>query len=328
MIRQLDGITSRLATRARMGTAQSVALREPSSPLPPPHHLTLYDFEGSPWCRLVREYTTILDLRVHMRPCPRETLFGEGVFTTQSRFRPQAMQHLKESLNTDDLIFPLLVDRTRSFHDPVVIRQSYDILTHLWGNYGQSVIPSKHNGHANSLRPDQRVNHPSIPFPLRFLLLSTPSYLRPWPRCGVMRFPSTWDRDDELILYQSEGCSKSRLVREALCSLEIPCLSIPVAKGSSNARLLNEILRKDETDLKEINLPVLHDPASDQTWVGAEQCVVHLWGEYHDETLPSPTWLNPIPADNIGRTNVSFSVGVYAAFLRGSRAFVPTKAME
>jgi hypothetical protein len=118
---------------------QSLSTTAPSSSLPPPkHNLTLYDFEGSPWCRLVREYATILDLTLHIRPCPRQTLFyGEGSFTLESKFRPEAMKLYKQMKRKkhkqnivvdsdgdgDDkneneevdycMTFPLLVDRTQ-----------------------------------------------------------------------------------------------------------------------------------------------------------------------------------------------------------------------
>ncbi|KAG7349447.1 endonuclease/exonuclease/phosphatase [Nitzschia inconspicua] len=328
----MDHLASSLATKTRFGAAQAVAPRKTSAP--PHHHLTLYDFEASPWCRLVREYLTILDLQVHMRPCPRETLFAEGVFSPISRFRPQAMQHLKNSFGMDDLTFPLLVDRTKDAEDPVIVHQSYDILTHLWENYGQSVIPSRlAAGDTSHRRPDQKVNDPSIPFPLRFLLLSSPSYLRPWPRCGLMRFPSNWikncDGTRELILYQSEGCPQSRLVREVLCSLEIPYLSIPIASGSSNTHLVVELLKQENNDCGSPTLPVLYNPGLGSNYfVGAEDSIDYLWKKYGDSAQLRPTWLNCIPKDNIGRINASFSVGAYSAFVRGSRDFVPTQAMK
>lgn len=86
--------------------------------------------EASPWCRLVRKHTTILGLAMRIRPCPRQTLFLEGAFDVSSRFRPEAMTHLKRYCDTDELTFPLLVDETDAggTTDPTVVHHSYDIL--------------------------------------------------------------------------------------------------------------------------------------------------------------------------------------------------------
>ena len=87
-----DILSSHLQTPSSSSSSSSSL----SSPPPPNHDLTLYEFEGSPWCRLVREYATVLDLTLQIRPCPRQTLlYGEGSFTSESRFRPDAMKFHK-----------------------------------------------------------------------------------------------------------------------------------------------------------------------------------------------------------------------------------------
>ncbi|KAL3926594.1 MAG: hypothetical protein SGBAC_013411, partial [Bacillariaceae sp.] len=105
------------------GTVGRAAARR-TSPVPPPEHeLILYEYEASPWCRIVREYLTILDLKVQIRPCPRQTLFMEGAYNKESRFRPEAMQYLKSSSSshpTEDMTFPILVDCTKSKDSPEI----------------------------------------------------------------------------------------------------------------------------------------------------------------------------------------------------------------
>jgi hypothetical protein len=115
---------------ARPGVALVAAPRYEKQK-PPDHDLILYDFEASPWCRLVREYATILDLTLTIKPCPRETLFfGEASFGPKSQFRPEAMEWYQQqqqiysiytgSKTTEQhehninnhLTFPPLVDRT------------------------------------------------------------------------------------------------------------------------------------------------------------------------------------------------------------------------
>ncbi|VEU38883.1 unnamed protein product [Pseudo-nitzschia multistriata] len=443
-VQNLDLLASRVASHVlRYNVAQAAAKRIPlasasasastSQPPPPRHELILYDFEGSPWCRLVREYATILDLTLHIRPCPRETLlFGEGAFSAKSRFRPEAMEWFKsrcyrcsretdlcsanseaiiqstieedeeeEVDNRDNLTFPLLVDRTNakisteenskfSDHGVVVLTESYDILCHLWKHYGASVVQSEPcgGGSGNSRRrPDQTVNSSSVPFPIRFLSLAGPSYLRPWPRCGLMRFPCSRSstaavplsspeepggrpQQPALTLYQAEGCPESRLVREVLCSLEIPYRSVPVADGSSN-RLPNASDSRNHgaTDDardggKSLRIPLLEiAPPNDSVIaatpetagtsssigviyrVGARECVDYLRDNFyrrsgapkhhddHGRDGDTPTWLDPLPEENLGRGSDgdgsnSLAIGAYTAFLKGSRAFVPARAMK
>lgn len=311
----LDRITSRLASLSRRNVAVEVARRARDQPSPPNHHLILYEYEASPWCRLVREYATILDLQIHIRPCPRQTLFLEGAFDASSRFRPEAMGYLQQYHQTDDLTFPLLVDQTDSTREPVVIIQSYDILNHLWDRYGQNVLTTSEQ----APRADQRINSTNIPFPFRFLSLAAPAYFRPWPTCGILQTPSLWNKEenDEVVLYQAEGCPESRLVREVLCTLEVPYLSIPMGNGSSH-QLPNNTAKAE--------IPVLID--GDSVLQGADDCRNYLWNKYRDATNSAvPRWWNLPPKQNIGRAG-SFGIGAYTAFVRGSRAFVPKRALE
>ena len=366
--------TSKLAQWIRGNPAQSVAPQ--SAPIQqlssPSSSLILYDYEASPWCRLVREYLTILDLTVTIRPCPRQTLWSEGAYTAASRFRPQAMKALQQrrqrksdngdnNNNTNDeridLMFPILVDyqgfESKS-NEPVVIQQSYNILEHLWHNYGQTVLPTT----PPLQRQDQRVNANDIAFIRRFLSLAAPSYLRPWPSCGVLRLENTWEKkvrkDDDcntdpplrnenssvdssspLILYQSEGCPASKLVRECLCSLEIPYISVPVAKGSQNVvRLANAIGQEMNTlsDANKIQLPVLTIGRYGLVMQGHDDCIDYLLDQYLDHNAPRPSWFDTIPsAQNLGhdvdegetQKPRSLLGGAYTAFLQGSRAFVP-----
>ena len=330
MLPYLNHWTSRLASRCRPNVAVRAVerrLRDVDQPVSSveDYHLILYEFEASPWCRLIREYTTILDLKVHIRPCPRQTLFLEGAFDAASRFRPEAMRYLQQyHQGTDDLTFPLLVDRTHvdddsteNNKDPMVLVQSYDILEHLWQRYGQDVLPTAEG----TPRPDQTQNATDIPFALRFLSLAGPSFIRSWPTFGVLQTPSLWDEGDspkELVLYQSEGSPESRLVRETLCTLEIPYLSIPCAEGSRHIPLL-------PGDNDSSSIPILVD--GDNILQGANACQEYLWSNYRDPSAPVPRWWNLPPAKNIGRAG-SLGVGAYTAFLRGSRAFVPDRALQ
>lgn len=232
------------------------------------------------------------------------------------------MQYLQEYCHTDELTFPLLIDKTDHHgggtNECIVIHQSHDILLHLWERYGQDVIRDKR-------RVDQIWNSNRIPFMIKFISLASPTYLRAWPTCGLMQSPSSWvtdrhnrggnnDSNAELILHQVEGCPESRLVREALCTLEIPYVSIPTP------HTLEEV---GEDANRQI--PVLID--GDRVFQDADFCVDYLWMRYADPTRPSPTWSMPLK-ENIGRKQGLFAVGAYEAFRRGRRAFVPEQALR
>ena len=55
MRRAFDVATSRGASLLRLGLAREPAPRVGGG-APPDHSLTLYEYEASPWCRLVREH--------------------------------------------------------------------------------------------------------------------------------------------------------------------------------------------------------------------------------------------------------------------------------
>jgi SAM-dependent methyltransferase/glutathione S-transferase len=236
------------------------------------------------------------------------------------------MQYLQQYCHTDELTFPLLIDKTDHYdggrNECIVIHQSHDIILHLWERYGQDVIRDER-------RVDQIWNSNSIPFIIKFISLASPTYLRAWPTCGLMQSPSSWvtdshngggnnDSNDELVLHQVEGCPESRLVREALCTLEIPYLSIPTPQPLEEGGGGGDVNKQ---------IPVLID--GDKVFRGADSCVDYLWRRYADPTRPSPTWWSGMPLkENIGRKQGLFAIGAYEAFRRGRRSFVPEQALR
>ncbi|MES1924267.1 glutathione S-transferase N-terminal domain-containing protein [Salinisphaera sp. T31B1] len=79
--------------------------------------LQLYEYEGCPFCRLVRETLTELDIAVLILPCPRGG----------SRFRP-----LARAVGGREQ-FPLLVDDDTD----TVLYESGEIIAYLRSRYGQ-----------------------------------------------------------------------------------------------------------------------------------------------------------------------------------------------
>lgn len=248
-------------------------------------------------CRLVREHLTFLGLSYLVKPVPRQTLLAEGAYDGVSRFRPEAYEAAKRGHAR--FRFPLLVDRTDASRNSgggggaIVVGESKEIVRRLWSEYGKDVAEP---------RPETDVilNSSRLPFPVRFGLLAAPSVLRPFPRCGLIRTPSKFDadRDDPLTLYGVEGCAKARLVREVLCTLEIPYSSYPGTSG---------------------RVKLVDDNQSFESSCYVEACD-YLWATYQAGKIP--TWFAKIPDPNLG-TSGSFFPSARDAFVAGRSDFIP-----
>ena len=84
----------------------------------PEQMLVLYDIEACPYCRVVREVLSELDLDVLIYPCPVGGM----------RFRPDALDISGVSQ------FPLLLDPNTGDE----ILESAEIIDHLYKNYGDA----------------------------------------------------------------------------------------------------------------------------------------------------------------------------------------------
>ncbi len=144
--------------------------------------LQLYDIENCPYCRLVREALTELDLDAEILPCPKG---GE-------RFRPEVTERGGKAQ------FPYLVDPNNGEE----LYESLDIVAYLFGTYGRRPLPLKWR--AGSLQK------------LGSMLASAPRV----ERAGKAR-PGT-EPEYLLELYSFESSPYARLVREVLCEMEIP----------------------------------------------------------------------------------------------------------
>ena len=238
MRRAFDLATSNLGSLLRLKTAQHVLKRNGNNI--PKCTLTLYEYEASPWCRVVREHLQLLGLPVLIKPCPRQTLFKEGAFDTNAVFRKEAWEIYEQENQNDEkekemkmmYQFPLLVDETSSSSSPEIVSESSTIIRHLWEKYSDNVIEERPS-------VDLKLNSNGLPFFVRFPLLSAPSAVRPFPHCGLFQLPSSFHAPQvnttsttkeplkPLVFRGKEGCPESRLVRERLCSLLIPYYNHP-----------------------------------------------------------------------------------------------------
>ncbi|MGJ3254836.1 MAG: glutathione S-transferase N-terminal domain-containing protein [Alcanivorax sp.] len=150
----------------------------------PQEPLELYDMEGCPFCRLVREALTDLDLDVLIFPCPKG---GE-------RYRP-----LVERLGGRQQ-FPYLMDPNTG----AALYESADIIDYLYREYGGRPAPRRWL--VRSLRTAAAVSA-SLPRASRGL------------RAQDSQVP-----EQALELYSFEASPFARLVRERLTELQLPYL--------------------------------------------------------------------------------------------------------
>jgi glutathione S-transferase len=186
--RSLAVSTSLLASQLRgwRGTnAFRPAARQPAQ------LLELYEYEGCPYCRLVREALTELDLDARIYPCPRGG----------TRFRPR-VKELGGKLQ-----FPFLVDPNTG----TKLYESADIVAYLRRTYGE-----------RETRPGL------LDRPIKVATSMLASGLRGGR--GVRARPSK-AAAQPLELFSFEASPFSRLVREALCELELPYTLRNTGKG-------------------------------------------------------------------------------------------------
>eukprot|EP01083_Nonionella_stella_P279259 950050_1 len=178
--------------------------------------LKLYEYEGCPFCRKVRETLSVLDLDVIIYPCPRETFKSYG-FVQDSRYRGEVKQLGGKCQ------FPLLVDENEmdDNNKPLIMYESDKITEYLWKMYGN--------------KASKPLSYILGSTKLSFIFLLFSSFLRCFPEHGLMRIPSKKPKQLlELLSFEpSPFCKK---VREILSSLEIAYIVRNVAHGSVEKR--------------------------------------------------------------------------------------------
>lgn len=170
--------TSTIATLLRA----SNGIQSTPAVIKPKQTLQLYDIENCPYCRLVREALTELDLDVEIYPCPKS---GE-------RFRPGLVERGGKAQ------FPYLVDPNTG----VEMYESLDIIAYLFATYGQRGIPLKWQAGKFQTLGSMLASAPRISRGMQARPGLAPEYL--------------------LELYSFESSPYARPVRELLCEMEIP----------------------------------------------------------------------------------------------------------
>ncbi|KAL9321564.1 hypothetical protein ACSQ67_009617 [Phaseolus vulgaris] len=178
--------------------AESSVSKEINSELP--FSLQLFEFEACPFCRRVREALTELDLSVEVYPCPKGSVRHREVVSITGG---------KEQ-------FPFLIDKKKG----ISMYESGDIVKYLFEQYGEGRSPS-------SGLLESTIFTGWMPTILRAGRGMTRwVYSRPDPPPG------------KLELFSYENNPKARIVREALCELELPYILQNVGEGSHRMNLL------------------------------------------------------------------------------------------
>ncbi|ESW20612.1 hypothetical protein PHAVU_005G001500 [Phaseolus vulgaris] len=165
-----------------------------------PFSLQLFEFEACPFCRRVREALTELDLSVEVYPCPKGSVRHREVVSITGG---------KEQ-------FPFLIDKKKG----ISMYESGDIVKYLFEQYGEGRSPS-------SGLLESTIFTGWMPTILRAGRGMTRwVYSRPDPPPG------------KLELFSYENNPKARIVREALCELELPYILQNVGEGSHRMNLL------------------------------------------------------------------------------------------
>lgn len=179
VIHQLNILGATISSTLGGWRGSAALVTQPAQPALP---IRLYDMEGCPYCRAVREAMTALHLDVEIYPCPKGG----------TRFRPEA-----ERLGGKQQ-YPLLVDPNTN----TVMYESEAIVDYLFRTYGNGKTPSAY-------RPKK----------LKIPATTLASGLRGMKGLNVK--PSR-QPEKMLDLWSFEGSPYSRVVRERLTELEIP----------------------------------------------------------------------------------------------------------
>lgn len=188
MNRILDVASSLGVTLGRFGNGLSVGRIGVRPEIP----LQLYEFEGCPYCRKVREALSILDLEADVFPCPK----GGPRYREEVKRRGGKAQ------------FPFLVDPNAN----IEMYESDAIVQYLFERYGDGHVP--------------------LLFSLGLLNDVSAQLAGIWrPAFGIF-YERGRPPEKPLELWSFEASPYCRIVREKLCTLEIPYRLHNVAKGS------------------------------------------------------------------------------------------------
>jgi glutathione S-transferase len=243
-------VSSMIATTLRTGAGISSTPRA----VEPEKMLKLFDMEGCPYCRIVREALTELDLDAEIFPCPKG---GQ-------RYRTEVIKKGGKAQ------FPFLQDPNTG----IEMYESLAIVEYLFSTYGKQELPLK-------WRMGQ----------LQTIGSSLAGIARPGR--GLRKKPSRAPAR-LLELYSFESSPYARLVREYLCELELPYVIrncgrtelqewlLPALRNTFNVHPHSEL--KNRRALQEMtgkmSIPYLIDPNTDAAMFESADIIAYLKASY------------------------------------------------
>eukprot|EP00850_Spirogloea_muscicola_P017788 SM000156S02144 [mRNA] locus=s156:115670:119128:- [translate_table: standard] len=236
--RALEVLTSGLASMARLPWGSHVKAAPESKQ--PAKLLQLYEFEACPFCRRTREALTELDLSAEVYPCPKDSVRHREFVRSQGG---------KEQ-------FPYLVDPNTG----ISMYESGDIVRYLFKEYGAGAQPT--------------------PGLLQSTLLTgwIPTVVRAGRGMSRHMKAAAQAPARFLELYSYENNQFARLVREALCELELPYILHNVGKGSSRRSKLRQLDNSTQ-------VPYLVDPNTGTSLSESRNIVSYLYTTYSGGAL-------------------------------------------
>nr|GEV96356.1 thioredoxin family protein [Tanacetum cinerariifolium] len=166
----------------------------------PEKPIEIYEFEGCPFCRKVREIVAVLDLDVLYYPCPRNG----------PNFRPKAVQMGGKQM------FPYMVDPNTG----VSMYESDDIIKYLVQKYGDGNVP--------------------LSLSLGLLTTLTAGFAMIGRAGKGNIYTKAKMPPQPLEVWAYEASPFCKLVREVLVELELPHILHSCARGSPKRQVLYE----------------------------------------------------------------------------------------
>ncbi|XP_071686698.1 uncharacterized protein [Rutidosis leptorrhynchoides] len=166
----------------------------------PAKPIEIYEFEGCPFCRKVREIVAVLDLDILYYPCPRNG----------PTFRPKVGQMGGKKM------FPYMVDPNTG----VSMYESDDIIKYLVKNYGDGNVP--------------------LSLKLGLLTTLTAGFAMIGRMGKGSMYTKAKMPPQPLEVWSYEASPFSKLVREVLVELELPHILHSCARGSPKRQELYE----------------------------------------------------------------------------------------
>lgn len=220
-IQRTDGIPNKMYSLASFQTWQ---IKEDCDRNFDKLPIVLYEFEGCPFCRKVREAASILSLDVTFMPCPQNGRI----------YRREIQEKYGNGGESSKVTFPFMRDPNTG----VEMFESDDIIRYLFTCYG--------SGGPNTEIP-YMLRPGLVPSTLTAGLATLSRFGR-----GVKALPST-KPPLPLILWSYEGSPFCKIVREYLCELELAHTQMSCPRGSPNRDKLFEMAGR-------FQVPYLQDP--------------------------------------------------------------------